>query len=168
VPVSAEDLVHDIRDCLLWDFAFLCDELAEVAVRAVLQDHVDVRFRPEDVVASDDVLVIEGAVDFYFSLEEGEAGGAEALELDGLHSIALELPADLYAPEDLAAVALPQQFVQQHLVLAYPDPLFALLEGPNPTVFGAAAMAQRSVGMGLMERVFLFGQIPHFKEYYRG
>lgn len=166
MSISTEDLSHNISNNSFRYFLLLFDELAEVSMGAILHDHVYVRFSSEDIITANYVIVVESPVDFDFPLEQFETGGIEALQFYGLDSIALQLSSYLDPSVDLTTIPLPKHLIQQDLVFAYPDPLLALFVPAYAAILGATAMPQRSGEGWPMERVFLFGQISHFKEYY--
>jgi hypothetical protein len=102
-------------------------------------------------------------MDFYFAVEEFEAGGIEAFEFNDLDCVAFEFLSHLDPLVDAAAVPFTQDFVEEDLVLADLDPLIALLEAPQSSVFGAGAMPKGRAGRWSLEGVFLFCQSSHFQ-----
>lgn len=83
-------------------------------------------------------------MDFYFALEEFEAGGVEALQLDDLHCVAFESLICLHSLVDAATVAPSEHLIQKDLILAYFYPLVSLLDGTQTVILGTCAVTQWS------------------------
>ena len=156
VSISIKYLAHNVDDEMFGQFLFLLDETTQIAMRTVFHDHVYVGLCFVDIIAANNMFMVQCSVYFHFSFEQLETSWTEILQLNDLDCILFQLFSLFYTFIDAAAISFTQHLVEQYFVFSDFDPFVTFLIVSLTGILTAAIVFQwRSIDRAL-ERIFLF------------
>ena len=137
-------------------FLFLLNETTQISMRTVFHDHVNVRLCFIDVIAANNMFMVQCSVYFHFSFEQLETSWTEILQLNDLDCILFQLFSLFYTFIDAAAISFSQHLVEQYFVFPDFDPFITFFIVSLARILCAAIVFKRWAVDRALERIFLF------------